>query len=274
MELQVPLDKGEYASSTTVDERHQAAARSAIFLVAHHLVKLGFFLGSEKSVLRPSKVVPYLGFLADSSRGVFHLKPDKKQKFLQLVWEILDSSRETVKTLQRLVGKCVPFSLAVPAARLFTKQINSAIARGQRSRNKLIPVESSLHEEISHWLFLENRDDPLPWRDESHIRVSIAADASASGWDSALLWDLIWDFSITGLMGSSNAILQWGRLPLLVKLSNARVDALVDNKAVVEAWNNQGGRSLQLNAALKRLLRNHTDLTRSLLAYSNMHMKF
>ena len=28
------------------------------------------------------------------------------------------------------------------------------------------------------------------------------------------------------------------------KLFNARVDALVDNKAVVEAWNNQGGRSL------------------------------
>lgn len=82
------MDKGEYASSTTVNERHQAAARSAIFLVAHHLVKLGYFLGSEKSVLRPSKVVPYLGFfgfLADPSRGVFHLKPDKKQKFLQLV---------------------------------------------------------------------------------------------------------------------------------------------------------------------------------------------
>lgn len=80
-------------------------------------------------------------------------------------------------------------------------------------------------------------------------------------------------FPITGLMGSSKAILQLGRLPLLVKLSNARVDASVDNKAVVEAWNNQGGRSLQLNAALKRLLRNHTDLTRSLLAYSNMQMK-
>ena len=87
----------------------------------------------------------------------------------------MDSSRVTVKTLQRLVRKCVSFSLAVPAARLFTKQINSAIARGQRSRNKLIPVESSLHEEISHWLFLENWDDPLPWQDESHIRVSTHA---------------------------------------------------------------------------------------------------
>ena len=37
------------------------------------------------------------------------------------------------------------------------------------------------------------------------------------------------------------------------KLANARVDAFVDNKAVVEAWNNQDGRSLELNKALKRL---------------------
>lgn len=93
----------------------------------------------------------------------------------------MDSSRVTVKTLQRLGGKCVSFSLAVPAARLFTKQINSAIAKGQRSRNKLIPLKAV------YMKFLENWDDPLPWRDESHIRVSIAADASASGWGGALL---------------------------------------------------------------------------------------
>ena len=48
--------------------------------------------------------------------------------------------------MERLVGKCA-FNLAVPAARLFTKQMNAAITRGQHSRNKLIPVEGSLHEE-------------------------------------------------------------------------------------------------------------------------------
>ena len=53
--------------------------------------------------------------------------------------------------------------------------------------SNLIPVESSLHEKISHWLFLEDWDDLLPWRDERHIHVSIAADAFASGWGGALL---------------------------------------------------------------------------------------
>lgn len=61
-ELQVALDKGEYAAINTVDDRHLAAARSAIFLVAYHLVRLGYFLGLQKSILFPSKVVPYLGF--------------------------------------------------------------------------------------------------------------------------------------------------------------------------------------------------------------------
>ena len=186
-ELQVALDKGEYATINTVDDRHLAAARSAIFLVAYHLVSLGYFLDLQKSILFPSKVVPYLGLLADSSREVFSLKPEKKEKFLQLVREILHASKVTVKTLQRLVGKCVSFSLAVPAAQLFTKQMNAAIAGGQRTPHRLIPIRGYLREEISHWLFLEGWDDPVTWRDERHIRVSVATEASASGWGAILL---------------------------------------------------------------------------------------
>lgn len=36
-------------------------------------------------------------------------------------------------------------------------------------------------------------------------------------------------------------------------ICNARVDALVDNRAVIHAWNNQGCRSSQLNKAMKTL---------------------
>ena len=117
------LDKGEYASLNSADDLHLATARSAIFLVAYRLVRLGYFLGVQKSILFPRKVVPYLGFLADSSREVFCLKSKKKEKFLDLVRGILKNSMVTVKTLQCLVGKCVSFSLAVPAAQLFTRQM-------------------------------------------------------------------------------------------------------------------------------------------------------
>ena len=95
-ELQVALDKGEYATLNSADDRHLAAAGSAIFLVAYHLIRLSYFLGVQKSILFPSKVVPYLGFLADSSREVFCLKSKKKEKFLDLVRGILKNSKVTV----------------------------------------------------------------------------------------------------------------------------------------------------------------------------------
>ena len=40
-ELQVPLDRGEYCTIDYGDARYRAAAESAVFLVAYHLVRLG-----------------------------------------------------------------------------------------------------------------------------------------------------------------------------------------------------------------------------------------
>ena len=71
-QLQVPLDKGE-----SDDDRNFAVAKSAVFLVAFHLVRLGYFLGLSKSILTPREIVPYLGFLADSCQEVFHLIPER-----------------------------------------------------------------------------------------------------------------------------------------------------------------------------------------------------
>ena len=152
-QLQISLDKGVYVDIPTLDERRFAAAKSALFLVAYFFIHLGYFLGLAKSVLSPRMVVPYLGFLSDTARQVFLLIPEKKNKFLKLIREVLDTKTVTIKTLQRLVGECVS-SLVVPGARLFTKEMNVAISKGHLS-SKLIRVCGALREEISHWLFLE-----------------------------------------------------------------------------------------------------------------------
>ena len=79
------LDKGEYGSFATVDERNRAVAKSGIFLVAYYSVKLGYLLGLSKSTLTSVKIVPYVGFMVDSSRETFHLIPEKKGKFVALM---------------------------------------------------------------------------------------------------------------------------------------------------------------------------------------------
>lgn len=50
------------------------------------------FLGLSKSILIPATIVPYLGFIADSPRGTFHLIQEKKDKFFALIQKILESS--------------------------------------------------------------------------------------------------------------------------------------------------------------------------------------
>jgi hypothetical protein len=153
------LNQGEYVSLKTTDDRNFAAGQSAIFLVAFYLVRLGYFLALLKSIFIPRKEVPYLGFGADSSREVFHILPGKKAKFLDLIRTTLKSRSTSVKTLQRIAGKCVSLALAVPAAQLFTREINAAISKGLNTL-KPTPLRGSLRDEIAHWLFLEEWDDP------------------------------------------------------------------------------------------------------------------
>ena len=121
----------------------------------------------------------------------------------------------SIKTLQRLVGKCVSFARAVPAAKLFTREMNAAISKGLCSQ-KLILLRGALREEIAHWLFLENWDDPIPWRDERHIQVSVATDTSSSKWGATIVFTV--RFLIIGHWKSTHGTLQqrkpWGSIVL------------------------------------------------------------
>ena len=193
--------------------------------------------------------------------------PEKKVKFITFVRDILRNSYVTVKTLQRLGGKCVSFSQAVPAARLLTRKMKATISQGLRSQ-KAVLLHGAFREEISHWLFLESWDDPLPWRDERHVQISVATGASASGWGATVIspfrqemsddWsgeELSWDIATKEAMAIHNSLLSCRD-----KVRNARVDALVDNQAVVHAWNNQGGRSSSLNIVIKKLFATTMEL--------------
>ncbi len=206
-------------------------------------------------------MVPFLGFSSDSAREVFALFPHKKEKFLRLVRQILASTTVSVTTLQRLVGKCVSFSLAVPAALLFTREMNAAIGQSKRLVRS-IQIQGGLKDEIAHWLFLETWDDPLPWRDERHVRLTVASDGSGTGWGGCIVspapevhisdyWtpeEQSWDISIKEAVALERVL-----LAVQGRVVNARVDAFVDNMVVVQAWTSQGGRSLPLNRVLKSL---------------------
>ena len=58
--------------------------------------------------------------------------------------------------------------------------MNGAISKAL-STSRPVKINKALRDEISHWFSLRTWEDPLPWRDERHIRITLATDASASG---------------------------------------------------------------------------------------------
>ncbi|KAK3706538.1 hypothetical protein QZH41_013030, partial [Actinostola sp. cb2023] len=113
-QLQVDLTQGEYVGMTSEDDRNLAAGKSAIFVVSYYLIKLGYFLGISKSILSPSNTVAYLGFISDSGHQAGVSSDTREEGEIHRTGaQSAQCSVVSVKTLQRLVGKCVSFSLAV-----------------------------------------------------------------------------------------------------------------------------------------------------------------
>ena len=60
----------------------------------------------------------------------------------------------SLKTRQRFQGKCVSFSLAVPAAKLFIREISKDIASADDKG--LLSLNKFQREQVLHWRFLDD----------------------------------------------------------------------------------------------------------------------
>lgn len=258
-EIQLSIKAPAYAPLSSQREKSLARASSAIFIVCHTLISLGYFLGLKKSILTPRQVVPYLGFLVDSVRQAFLLIQEKKQKCLSLTRHVLSRSSTDVKTLQRLSGKYMSFALAVPGARLFINELNIAIAKGLRS-SRPISVSGSLKDEIQHWLFLESWTGYLPWRQELHHQVKLCSDASSFAWactlgpnaHDAMIRDY-WPADQRGLHINVKETLALVNALEALSFRDSWVDVFTDSQVLIRSWQSQGAKSHALSNALKKL---------------------
>ena len=150
------------------------AANAAIFVVLFTLVTLGYFWGLKKSILVPSFRVPYLGFISDSDfickHSLFYHR--KRLRFLIYLHQLCLVLKYCKSWLES-----VSLSLAVPAARFSTNEINLAISRASRSARP-VRLLGPLRAELEHWLFLESWERFLPWRSEFHRQVTLYSDVS------------------------------------------------------------------------------------------------
>ena len=124
-----------------------------MFICAAVLVSLGNFLGFSKSTLIPSRIAKFLGFLVNSELCAFILQADKKETCAALREHVLSNRTVSIKTLQRLAGKISSFCIAVPAARLFAREICRATA-GFLKSYRLIKFAGVLKRKLNFGVFL------------------------------------------------------------------------------------------------------------------------
>lgn len=66
--------------------------------------------------------------------------------------------------------------LAVPAANLYTREVNKHIAIGIKSKTD-ITITNPLKDELLAWTFFDNWTGKLEWKKERHLKLGILTDA-------------------------------------------------------------------------------------------------
>ncbi len=97
----------------------------------------------------------------------------------------MSKPRVTVLELQQLAGRCVSFMLVVPAAELYTREINAAISSGLTS-NSSVAMSGALQDEVAFWKFLDTWSGQLTWKKERHISLTLHTDASLYKWSGVV----------------------------------------------------------------------------------------
>ena len=192
------------------------------------------------------------------STGVFFITEAKKEKFATLR-DLLRCL--SVLQLQQLTGRCISIMLEVPGDKLYTRKMNYAISLGIRSKLK-VTMTQELKEELQSWNFLDTWSGKMVWKKEKHLVIEIHTDASTYKWGGGVLFETgtheIYDywsdvekkFSIMILEGK---VLLNVLRAIRVCIRGKRVDANVDNQALLYSFYNEGSKSLELNSLLKEI---------------------
>ncbi|KAM9985665.1 hypothetical protein ACTFIZ_012359 [Dictyostelium cf. discoideum] len=125
------------------------------------LVKLGFKLNLEKSVLEPTQSITFLGLQIDSLSMKLLVPKEKKKSVIKEIRNFLKLDCCSPRKLAGLKGKLIALKDAVIPFRLYTRRTNKfhsqclTLANGDWYQSFLIPQEVKL--EISHWLTVLNQ---------------------------------------------------------------------------------------------------------------------
>jgi len=185
---------------------------------------------------------------------------DKKDKIKALREELLASSSAPVRSLQRFAGKALSFSLAIPACKLYVREVFKAISAIAKNSQPAVPIRGPLWQELQEWAFLDDWSSHLPWRSEHHLSVTLFTNASQKAWGVVLVSDGAsqqirdyWSDHERDINVLEARVLYNALSSFFPTIRNARIDVWMDNVTLQAAWENGGCRNSLVNQEMKRV---------------------
>lgn len=149
------------------------------------LTSLGFFVNYEKSSLKPSKSMRFLGFILDSEEMIVKPPSDKVEKTICLLQQFLPDHEFNIRSVASMIGILNDLSHSMDYAKAHVKGI-------ENDKITALKLAGPLGFEGSMYISPSGRDDILWWLNnlEGACRminvplptVTLKTDASRSGW--------------------------------------------------------------------------------------------
>ena len=148
---------------------------------------LGFSINTEKSVIKPTQSMVYLGLLIKSKKMTFLVPPKKMKDIKRCIRQLLRQHRVSIRKVASVLGKIQATSDAMFPARIKTAELmafkNQALRKA--SWTDMVTVPEAAKIELRWWLDcfqLWNGKAILPPK----AQLSLETDASGSGWGATL----------------------------------------------------------------------------------------
>ena len=145
---------------------------------------LGFMISTEKSVIKPTQEIEYLGFILNSKFMTISLPERKVQKIQKAVKKLMKKQRPTIRLVSSILGILEATHPANRFCRLFTKQTliarNNALRDNKGDYEAKMDMSPKILEELQWWV--ENthllHENIVPGNPTWELRT----DSSMDGW--------------------------------------------------------------------------------------------
>lgn len=251
-----------YIDDLLLISRNEEVCNKNVQVTSWLLDKAGFTIHPNKSEIKPSQTVEFLGFIIDSKE--FHVRPTAKRvtKVTDLCREVLEENQLSIQKLSQLIGSLVALEHGNMYAPIFYKRIeffrNKHLKKSHGDYDTVIEISDEVKEDILWWM--ENIDKfPRKIR-MPEVSMIFKCDASQNGWG---IYDVQRNETSGGNWSAEERELHINCLELMaIKIClqtfaknkyDQHIKVFSDNTTAVRGLNKMGSIKEQLNYIIREI---------------------